>query len=335
MRKEVLSLCKAYKDYFPIGAAVRVEDLQGLNGKILKEHFNSLTPENVMKFEEIHPTEEKYDFEKTDKIREFAAQNNMKLRGHNFVWHNQVPDWLFTDKNGQPASRELLLKRLKEHMKKLCQRYNDIVYAWDVVNEAIEDKSERLLRDTKWLNIIGEDYIETTFKLAKEVAGTSALYYNDYNNEFPEKLEKSLKFLKTLKEKETPIDGVGIQAHWNIRDGKLLDNLRRAIESYASLGLKIQVTELDISMFEFEDKRKDLIEPSEEMLYLQGKMYDDIFSMFREYKDEVTGVTLWGVTDRYTWKDNFPVRGRKDWPLLFDINGEPKIGLEKITNFVD
>lgn len=335
MEKEILSLCKAYKDYFPIGAAVTVEDLQGVHGEILKEHFNSLTAENVMKFAEIHPLEDKYDFEKTDKIKDFAIQNNMKLRGHTFVWHNQVPDWVFTDKNGQPASSELLLQRLKEHMEVLCKRYNDVVYAWDVVNEAIEDKSEKLLRDTRWLHIIGEDYIEKTFKLAKEVTGSAALYYNDYNNEFPEKLEKSFKFLKALKEKETPIDGVGIQAHWNIRDKSLLDNLRRAIESYSSLGLKIQVTELDISMFEFDDKTRDFKEPSEEMLYLQEKMYDDIFSMFREYKNDVTGVTLWGISDKYTWKDGFPVRGRKDWPLLFDVNGKPKSSLKKITSFMD
>lgn len=330
---KIISLAEAYKDYFKIGAAVTVNDLQGEHGELLKKHFNSITAENAMKFGEIHPEEDRYDFEKPDKMKEFALSNNMKMRGHTFVWHNQTSDWIFADKNGKEAPRELVLERLRQHVKVVCDRYKDVIYAWDVVNEAIEDKSGEQYRDTKWRRILGEDYIKTAFEVVKEIDNKAELIYNDYNNELPDKLEKSYDMLKVLLEKGTPIDGVGLQGHWNIRDKKLIDNLKSSIERYASLGLTLQVTELDVSMFEFEDKRTDLKEPTSEMLYLQEQTYDNIFSIFREYKELVTSVTFWGISDKYTWKDNFPVFGRKDWPMLFDIKGTPKGSFYKLANF--
>jgi endo-1,4-beta-xylanase len=330
---KILSLSEAYKDYFKVGAAVRVEDLQGVHGKLLKKHFNSLTAENAMKFGEIQPIEGQYDFEKTDKMKEFALNNNMKMRGHTFVWHNQTPDWLFVDKNGNQVSKELLLERLKQHIKILVNRYGDVIYSWDVVNEAIEDKRGEQYRYTTWRRILGEDYIKTVFELAKEEIRGAQLYYNDYNNELPDKLDKSYIMLKDLIAKGTPIDGVGIQAHWNITDNNLIDNLRNAIEKYASLGLKIQVTELDVSMFNFENRRTDLLEPTSEMLCMQEEMYNNIFRIFREYKEVLNSVTFWGISDMYTWKDNFPVHGRKDWPMLFDVNGKPKASFNRVVNF--
>lgn len=320
-----ISLWQAYKEFFPIGAAVRVEDLEGMHAELLKKHFNSLTAENVMKPIEVQPEEGKFYFDKCDKIKEFAVQNNMKMRGHTFVWHNQTPDWFFVDKNGNPASKELLISRLREHVKAVSDRYSDVIYAWDVVNEAIEDKSDEYLRKTKWLEFLGEDYIKMAFDIAREFNPKTELYYNDYNNELPDKLAKSYKMLKGLVEKGTPIDGVGIQAHWNITDKQLIENLKKAIETYASLGLKIQITELDVSMFNFEDKRKDLLKPTEEMINLQREVYEDIFSVFKQYKEVVNSVTLWGISDKYTWKDYFPVFGRKDWPLLLDMDGNLKI----------
>lgn len=335
IQNEILSLCSAYKEYFKIGAAVTVEDLEGVHGEILKKHFNSITAENAMKFSEIHPVEESYNFEKTDRMKEFAVKNNMLMRGHTFVWHNQNPAWLFKDRDGKDISREALIERLTTHVNTLCKRYKDVVYAFDVVNEAIEDKSGEQFRDTAWRRILGEDYIKTAFEIAREANKGAELYYNDYNNEQPEKLEKSCKMLKDLLERKTPIDGVGIQAHYNMTDKNLCSNLRNAIESYAALGLKVQITEMDISMYNFSDRRTDLSEPTSEMLYLQEEMYNNIFSIFREYKHIVNSVTLWGISDKYTWKDNFPVRGRKDWPLLFDTNGKPKSSFSKVVNFTE
>jgi endo-1,4-beta-xylanase len=329
----ILSLCEAYKDYFKIGAAVTVEDLQGVQGELLKKHFNSITAENAMKPQEIQAEEGRFDFVKTDIMRDFAVSNNMGMRGHTFVWHNQTPDWMFVDKNGKPASRELLIQRLKDHVNALCNRYRGVIYAWDVVNEAIEDIKGEQLRDTKWLRILGEDYIKTAFEIAREADKDAELYYNDYNNELPDKLDKSYRMLKDQIAKGAPIDGVGIQAHWNITDNNLIDNLKNAIEKYASLGLKIQVTELDVSMFNFEDKRTDLLAPTSEMLNLQEEMYYNIFKTFREYREVLNSVTFWGISDMYTWKDNFPVRGRKDWPMLFDVKGNLKASFNRVVNF--
>jgi endo-1,4-beta-xylanase len=330
---KILSLCDAYKDYFRIGAAVRDEDLEGVQGELLKKHFNSLTAENAMKFGEIQPDQGSYEFAKPDKMKDFAINNNMGMRGHTFVWHNQTPAWLFLDSNGEQASKELLLERLRSHIKTLVNRYGDVIYAWDVVNEAIEDKSGEQYRDTTWRRIIGEDYIQTIFQIAREEVKNAELYYNDYNNELPDKLDKSYKMLKELVANGTPVDGVGIQSHWNISDKDLIDNLKNAIETYASLGLKVQVTELDVSMFNFENRRTDLTEPTSEMLYLQEEMYDNIFRTFREYKSVLNSVTFWGISDMYTWKDDFPVRGRKDWPMLFDVNGKPKASFDRVVNF--
>ena len=330
--KSTVSLTEKYKEFFKIGAAVTVKDFEGIHGRILTKHFNSLTPENDMKFERIHPKEDFYNFEATDKIKDFALKHSMHLRGHTLVWHNQTPEWVFRD-NDKEAPKELVIERLREHIKTICTRYRDVVYSWDVVNEAVEDKTDVLLRDSKWRRIIGDDYIKIAFEIAKKYTGNGKLFYNDYNNEMPYKLEKTYKVLKSLLEEGTPIDGVGIQAHWNIWDKNLIDNLKRAIETYASLGLEIQITELDISVFEFEDRRTDLLEPTEEMVELQAKVYEDVFRVFREYRDVITSVTLWGISDRHTWKDNFPVIGRKDWPLLFDIDGKPKKAFFRIIDF--
>jgi endo-1,4-beta-xylanase len=330
-----LSLAEKYWDYFKIGAAVNVNDFSGIQGELLKTHFNSITAENAMKFGEIHPEEDRYDFEKADAMKTFAKSNNILMRGHTFVWHNQTSNWVFTDKNGREASRELVLERLTQHVKIICDRYKDIVYAWDVVNEAIEDKSGQQYRETAWRRILGADYIQTVFEIVKAQDRKAALVYNDYNNEHPEKLEKTCHMLEILLKNGTPVDSVGIQAHWNIRDISLIDNLKRAIERYAALGLKIQVTEMDVSMFDFNDRRNDLKLPTDEMLELQAQVYDDIFSVFRQYKEHVTSVTFWGISDAYTWKDNFPVFGRKDWPLLFNVSGAKKAAFDRVVDFYE
>lgn len=325
-----ISLAAAFQDAFRIGAAVRVEDLTGVHGNLLKQHFNSITAENVMKFGEIHPEEERYDFAKADKIADFARQNKMQLRGHTFVWHNQTSKWVFLDKQGAPASKELVIERLTQHVATLCDRYGDVVSAWDVVNEAIEDKSDTQYRDTPWRRILGEDYIQTVFQIVKAKSPNTALVYNDYNNEQPEKLDKTVQMLEILLKNGTPVDTVGIQAHWSIRDVGLVDNFKRAIERYAALGLKIQITEMDVSMFAFTDERKDILTPTAEMLQMQATLYRELFDVMRSYRDVVNSVTFWGISDMYTWKDNFPVRGRKDWPMLFDVNGAPKSAFDAI-----
>ncbi|TCN00732.1 endo-1,4-beta-xylanase [Paenibacillus sp. BK033] len=325
------ALHSVYKDYFDIGAAVNLTTIASQKD-VLTAHYNSLTAENDMKFERVHPSEEAYTFEAADKIADFAAANGMKLRGHTLVWHNQTPDWVFEAPGGEPADRETLLARMKSHIDTVVGRYKGIIYCWDVVNEVIEDKSGVWLRESKWLNLAGENFIAKAFEYAHAADPNALLFYNDYNECNPEKRDKIIRLVQSLQAKQVPIHGIGLQGHWNL-NGPSLAEIREAIERYAATGLKLQVTELDISVFDHDDKRTDLTEPSADMLERQAERYGQVFELFREYKEVITAVTFWGAADDYTWLDNFPVRGRKNWPFVFDGKHEPKASFWKITDW--
>jgi endo-1,4-beta-xylanase len=323
---EVPSLSKVYEEFFNIGAAVNLRTIESQKD-LLRNHFNSITAENEMKFVEIKPAEGQFTFQSADQLAAFANENGIKMRGHTLVWHNQTPDWVFEN-----ADRETLLQRMKEHINTVMNRYKGTVFCWDVVNEAVTDEGTELLRPTKWLEIIGEDYIERAFEFAHEADPDALLFYNDYNESNPEKREKIYKLVKSLVEKGVPIHGIGLQAHWNLVNPSLED-IRTAIERYASLGLKLHLTELDLSVFNFEDKRTDLTEPTSEMLELQAERYHQVFQLLRQYREHITSVTFWGAADDYTWLSDFPVRGRKNWPFLFDENHQPKQSFWKVVQF--
>jgi endo-1,4-beta-xylanase len=279
------SLHKAYKDYFSIGAAVTPYTIDS-QGALLKKHYNSITAENVMKFEGLQPEEGIFTFENADQIISFAEQNGMKMRGHTLIWHNQTPSWIFLNEDGSTVGREKLLSRMENHISTVMNRYKGRIYSWDVVNEAIADGKGEYLRKSKWLDIIGEEFIANAFQFAHKADEKAALFYNDYNESLPEKREKIYRLIKSLVEKEVPIHGVGLQAHWNLIEARL-DDIRAAIERYASLGLQLQITEMDVSVFEWENKRTDLTEPTEEMIDKQQKRYEQFFQIFREYKDVI------------------------------------------------
>lgn len=323
LEEQVPSLHEQFKGDFLIGAAVSPAVLY-YSGDFIARHYKSLTAENHMKFALIHPEENRYTFEQADTIVEYARKNGMKLRGHTFVWHNQTPEWVFQEKDGSTVSRETLLLRMKSHIQTVMGRYKNDVYAWDVVNEAVIDGTGERLRQTKWLDIIGEDYIGKAFEFAHETDPKAVLFYNDYNETNPVKRMHIYELVKDLLERGTPIHGIGMQGHWSIY-GPSIEEIRDAIELYASLGLQLQVTELDLSMFRHDDRRTDLTAPTAEMLELQRQRYSDIFSLFRQYKDVISSVTFWGAADDHTWLDDFPVRGRKNWPLLFDEKHAPKM----------
>ncbi|SFF08248.1 endo-1,4-beta-xylanase [Paenibacillus catalpae] len=326
--KKQRGLAEALQNDFLVGAAVNSRTIVSQSA-LLQQHYNSLTAENEMKFESLHPKEHLYTFEQADRIAGFARENGMKLRGHTLVWHNQTPEWVFEDGNGGLAGRDLLLARMKSHIETVVQRYKDTIYCWDVVNEAVTDAGEETLRPSKWLNGIGEDYIEQAFRFAHEADPNALLFYNDYNECNPGKREKIYSLVKSLLENGAPVHGIGLQAHWNLFDPSM-DLIREAIERYASLGFKLQVTEMDVSMFAFDDRRTDLAAPSAEMMRLQEERYKQFFELFREYKEVLTSVTFWGAADDYTWLDHFPVRGRKNWPLLFDTEQRPKEVVKEI-----
>ncbi len=334
---DVRGLKDFYKNYFPIGVAVGKRNLVGDEAQLIKKQFNSITAENAMKMESLQPIEGKFNWKDADSIVNFAITNGIKIRGHNLCWHEQAPSWMFIGADGNQVSKEVLLQRLKTHIDAVVGRYKGKIYAWDVVNEAIDDDPTKFLRNSKWYQICGEDFIIKAFEYAHAADPQAKLYYNDYNTERPEKRERIYRLLKVLKDKNVPIDGVGLQAHWSLQEPTAQD-LSSTIEKYSSLGLKIQFTELDISIYPWEKNKRpkragesDFFAPElEEKQLLQYKM---AFEIFRKYKNVITNVTFWNISDRHTWLDEYPVMGRKNYPLLFDTNLQPKKAYWEVINF--
>ena len=324
-----LGLKDYYKDYFSIGVAVSPRALKTDEAGLIVQHFNSMTPENAMKMGPIHPRENEYNWRDADSIAAFAKRNNLKLRGHTLVWHSQTPSWLFVGSDGNTVSKEVLLQRIKDHIFTVMGRYKGTIYAWDVVNEAISDKPNEYLRPSKFLEIIGEEYIAKAFQWAHEADPNAQLFYNDYNEISAVKREKMHRLVKSLKDAGVPIHGVGLQGHWAVNEpsrGQLDSTLKR----FADLGLKMQITELDISVYPKEhDARERRPEDANtaftaEKEQQQQAVYKMSFELFRKYKNSISGITFWNISDRTSWLDNFPVRGRKDYPLLFDKDLKPK-----------
>lgn len=331
------TLKEAYKDLFPIGVAVSARGLTGPDENLITTQFSSVTPENAMKMGPIHPEPNRFAWEDPDAIVAFAQKNGMKVRGHTLCWHNQTPKWFFTDSTGKQVSREVLLSRLKQHIDAVVGRYKGKIYAWDVVNEAVPDTSDSIYRRSKFYEIIGEDYIEKAFEYAHAADPNARLFYNDYNTESATKREKIFQLLKKLKAKNVPIHGVGLQGHWSIYEPTAAE-LEKSITQFASLGLEVQITELDVSVHPKEHERRqkkatDTGELTAEMTSKQALQYKMLFDVFRKHKGTLTGVTFWNVSDRSTWLDNFPVPGRKDYPLLFDKDYNPKPAFNDVVNF--
>jgi endo-1,4-beta-xylanase len=326
-----------YKKYFPIGVAVSPQVLKGPASEFIVKHFNSITPENAMKMGPIHPEENRYFWKDADAIVDFAQSNGLKVRGHNLCWHEQTPKWLFKDSLGNPVSKEVLLRRLKSHITAVVSRYKGKVYAWDVVNEAIDDDNTKFLRNSPWYQICGEEFIARAFEYAHEVDPDALLFYNDYNTERPEKMERVYNLLKKLVDAKVPINGVGLQAHWTINE-PTESELRTTLKRFSSLGLKTQITELDISIYPWEkltrERRADESDAfTPEIEQKQSKQYKMVFDVFREFQSVITGVTFWNITDKYTWLDTYPVKGRKNYPLLFDQNAQPKKAYWEVVGF--
>jgi endo-1,4-beta-xylanase len=327
-----------YKKYFPIGVAVSAADLKDPQQvALILNQFSSLTPENAMKMAPIHPEENRYNWKDADSIVAFAQLHGLKVRGHNLCWHEQTPKWLFRDSVGNQVTKAVLLKRLKDHITAVVNRYKGKIYAWDVVNEAIDDDSTKFLRNSLWYQICGDDFIAKAFQYAHEADPNAILFYNDYNTERPEKRERVYRLLKQLVDAGVPINGVGIQAHWSVYEPEAED-LVATIKKFSSLGLKVQVTELDISIYPWEKNRRAL-RPGESDAYTpdlekkQIEKYAEVFKVFRQYRDVITGVTFWNISDKHTWLDNYPVAGRKNYPLLFDQNLQPKKVYGKVVDF--
>lgn len=326
-----------YKDFFTVGVAITPRDVTGPEARLILKHFNSITAENAMKMGPIHPREDAYNWAPADTIVNFAKRNNLRMRGHTLCWHNQAPPWMFVDDQGNQVSKEVLLQRLRDHITAVVTRYKGTIYAWDVVNEVIDDNDEGFYRESPWYKICGDEYIEKAFIYAHKADPDALLFYNDYNTESPGKRDRIFKLLTRLLAIGVPVHGVGLQGHWSIY-GPDESAIRESIEKFASLGLDVQVTELDVSVYPSENDRREKRagEPDSftgEMMKKQTEQYKKAFKVFREQKEKVSSVTFWNVSDRRSWLDNFPVRGRKNYPLLFDQQLNPKQAYWEVVRF--
>lgn len=303
--------------------------------EVAAEHFNAVTPENCMKPAPIHPAEDEWNFERSDALVEWAIASNMSIHGHTLVWHAQTNDWFFAG-----TDKDVIRQRMKDHITTLVSRYKGKIQSWDVVNEAINDGGDNdtgmteNLRDSKWMQSLGPEFLTLAFQYAHEADPDAILYYNDYNIESGPKHASSMVLLQRLIDDGAPIHAVGIQGHW--RSGSVpFDDIEKAITDYASLGLKVSITELDVTIrgnsggqlgggFQ-RGRQGNSTPPSAQDLKVQAENYARLFSIFEKHTDAIERVTFWGLNDGRTWR-------RGQHPLLLDADNKPKPAYAAIVN---
>ena len=345
-RKPVLK--DAFKDSFHIGAALNLSQFSEANAveaALVKEHFNSITPENVLKWERVHPWPGRYDFTGSDQFVAFGERNGMFIVGHTLVWHAQTPDWVFRDTPGKALTRDVLLARMRDHIFAVVGRYKGRIKGWDVVNEAIEDDGS--LRKSPWRKIIGDDFIAKAFQFAHEADPNAELYYNDYGMESSRKRAGAIALVKKLQAKGVRITGVGVQGHYQTAtNSPSAAEFSSTISDFAKLGMKVMITELDVDVLpsvwkalsadvnlrkkggqEFNPYTNGLPVEIEQQL---AARYAELFGVLLQHREAVTRVTFWGVTDGNSWLNDWPIEGRTSYPLLFDREGKPKPAFDSV-----
>jgi endo-1,4-beta-xylanase len=340
------TLKDAYRDDFYIGAAINAGEIDGQNARndaIIVSQFNSISPENALKWESIHPQREIYDFRLPDLYVDFGEKHHMYIHGHTLVWHNQTPAWVFHDDKGNLVSRDILLARLHNHIQTVVGRYKGRIRSWDVVNEALNE--DGTLRQSLWYRIIGPDYIARAFEYAHEADPQALLCYNDYNLENEPKRNGAIALVRQLKSEGAPIGCVGLQDHDHL-DWPTAEQEDATISAFAALGVKVAISELDvdvlpaaghqptadISYHAAEDpKLNPYVNGLPESVRRQlAERYSDLFRVYLRRRSQIVRVTLWGVTNDESWLNNFPVRGRTNYPLLFDRTGEPTAAFDAV-----
>jgi len=350
------TLKDAYKDAFIFGAAINNAIVSGADKRsqeIVLTQFNSITPENVMKAALINPEPGVYNYGPADAFVDFGKKNNMFIIGHTLVWHNQVPAWFFTNAAGKPNTKEEQIERLRSHIKAVAGRYAGKVNAWDVVNEVIDNDGS--YRPTTWVKAIGngDTLVKYAFKFAQEFAPNTELYYNDFNAWRPTKRDGIVRMVKMLQQEGIRIDGVGMQGHWGL-NYPATKYIEAAIDAYAACGVKVMITELDVDVlpltkegqiigqgmadkqFQLEEFKK-FLDPypnglPDSVQALLTKRYEELFGIFYKRKDKIARVTLWGVQDDMSWKNDYPIPGRTNYPLLWNREGKPKPAFEAILS---
>ena len=336
------ALKEVFKNDFKIGAALNPrhffeQDIRG--AEIVKTHFNTITPENVLKWSLVHPEQGKYDFVAADRFVEFGERHGMFIVGHTLVWHNQTPGSVFEDDKRNPVDRETLLSRLREHIFTVVGRYKGRIHGWDVVNEALNQDGS--MRPSPWFKIIGEDYRARDFQFDHEADPDAELYYNDYDLELPAKRKGAVALIRKLKASGVPITAVGLQNH-NLLDWPSIRDEDATIQAFANLGLKVHITELDVDVLPRTTKpgadyAVDIAPTPKLNPYTTSlpdsvqnglaRRYADLFRVYLKHRDVIERVTFWGVTDGDSWLNNWPIKRRTNYPLLFDRMGQPKRAL--------
>ncbi|MBX7206726.1 MAG: endo-1,4-beta-xylanase [Verrucomicrobiaceae bacterium] len=339
------ALKEVFRDDFLIGTALNDWQVRGeisphggsrAEAEIIRRHFNSITPENALKWGVVHRETDRYDFREADRFVSFGEAHGMAVIGHTLVWHSQMPGWVFRESDGKPVAKEKLLQRMREHIHAIVGRYKGRVRGWDVVNEALND--DGTLRKSPWLDILGEDYIAKAFQFAHEADPDVGLYYNDYSLELDAKRNAAVEMLRKLLAAGVTVTGVGLQGHYGLTRPSA-SKIEETIEAFAALGLKVMITELDVNVLptpgdggadvsqQFAaDPKMDPYTAGlpEEMQQRLAHRYSDLFTLFLKHRRTLERVTFWGVSDASSWLNHFPIRGRTSHPLLFDRQGTPK-----------
>ena len=347
------SLYEVYEDAFFMGTALNESQIyrEDTRGVALAEyHFNAITPENVMKWENIYPEPDDYDFDAADAFVDFGEENDMFMTGHTLVWHSQVPDWVFYDDDGNQLGRDALIERMRDHIHTVVGRYEGRVQSWDVVNEALNE--DGTLRETYWYEIIGEEYLVKAFEFAHEADPEAELYYNDYTLENPDKRAGAVELVEYLQEEGAPIHGIGTQGHFMLdSDSPTLEEIEQTVIDFAALDIDVMVTEVDIDVLppafdymgadvDMEAELRDELDPYPDGLpdSVQQELadrYADIMEIYLEHREDISRVTFWGVTDGDSWKNNWPVTGRTNYPLLFDREWRPKPAFHSVVEMAE
>lgn len=339
LAQQPTSLRQAFQGDFYVGAALDASEITGqdqADDAIVLRQFNSISPENALKWEVVNPEPGKYDWSLADQYVDFGVKHHMWIVGHNLVWHNQVPAWVFRDKNGKLVSRAVLLQRMKDHIFREVGRYKGRIQSWDVVNEALND--DGTLRQSLWYKIIGPDYIAKAFQYAHEADPKAQLTYNDYNMTNPKKLAGAIRLVKELKAQGIAIDCVGMQNHDHL-DTPTPEQEDAAIRALAAAGVKVSISELDINVLPWPAKGNSAdvsmhmasnpkLNPwpngfPPAMQQKLAERYAALFRVFVKDHKDISRVTFWGVTNAQSWLNGWPIPGRTNYPLLFDRQGKP------------
>jgi endo-1,4-beta-xylanase len=329
-----------FKNDFMIGAALnasQIEEKEPNAAVLVPQQFSVLTPENIMKCEIIHPQWDKYNFDLSDKLVEYGNKINAPVVGHTLIWHSQLSPFVRNIK-----SVDSLKMFFTNHITTIAGRYDGKIKGWDVVNEALEE--DGTMRKSIFLNLLGADFVTDAFRLAQKAAPNTELYYNDYNIEQPKKRAGAIALIKKIQAAGVRIDGVGIQGHWHLNKIPLKD-IEESIQEYSALGLKVMITELDIEVlprnFQGADVNQRVADNPSMNPYVNGlpdsvqqqlaNDYESLFKLFLKYKDKIDRVTFWGVNDGQSWLNGWPIRGRTNYPLLFDRNFKPKPAFYKVV----